>query len=624
MLSPRYLDGLSDELTEIYSQLEADILQDMARRIAKLGKITDASKWQAQIFIEAGGLKKNVSRILAKYDRAIVKQVKDTITDALETSTKNDNRIFKEATGRTVSAPNAQQMLSTIQKCHSDLARLTLTTAATTQTQFVQEANRVYMNVQSGAFDYDTAMKSAADELAKRGITAVQYENGRPVTRTIESAVRMNILTSVNQTAANQTLNNCEELDCDLVETSAHIGARPEHEDWQGQIFSRSGNNKKYRPFSVCELGSVTGICGINCKHSFYPYFEGMENHYTEKELDEMADEKVVYNEKEMTRYEGEQYLRGIERNIRHYKRQALTQEAAGVDNTRARHKISEWQEQAKNFTRQTGIARDSAREYVGTKTGKQPAGLRGTQPKPSKPIQTPNEPPAPITSATQKAIDALVDNPKSSTRGLLEARNVPTLTVNAFTTPKTESEIIQRLAGGDLTKGSCSSLALAYTANKSGFDVLDFRGGASLNIFSSDAAIRELAQLNGVKSVIAHEYDDYKAARFLMQQMEVGKEYELAVGCHAAIVRKLKDGTCEYLELQSAGVNGFKKFEESTLDIRFGCQHSHTSYGQKYQILNCLIDIATLGKNKEFIELMRYINTATGSQLKGFGGYAK
>ena len=49
---------------------------------------------------------------------------------------------------------------------------------------------------------------------------------------------------------------------------------------------------------------------------------------------------------------------------------------------------------------------------------------------------------------------------------------------------------------------------------SKSGFDVLDFRGGASLSIFSSDAAIRELAQLNGVKSVIAHEYDDYKAAR--------------------------------------------------------------------------------------------------------------
>src|SRR5574344_1236472 len=328
MLPPRYLDGLSDEIIEIYSQLESDILQDMARRLARIGKITDTTKWQAQMLAEAGGLKKNIRKILAKYDRAIIRQIEKTFTEALEISAKNDNRIFKAATGRTVSTPNAQQMLSTIQKCHSDLSRLTLTTAATTQTQFVQQANRVYMNVQSGAFDYDTSMKDAADELAKRGITTVQYENGKPVTRSIESAVRMNILTSINQTAANQTMNNCEELDCDLVETSAHIGARPEHEEWQGQIFSRSGKNPNYRPFSVCELGSVTGICGINCKHSFYPYFEGMENHYTEKDLDEIANEKVSYNEQKMTRYEAEQRERQIERNIRKYKRQALTQEA--------------------------------------------------------------------------------------------------------------------------------------------------------------------------------------------------------------------------------------------------------------------------------------------------------
>ena len=370
MLSPRYLDGISDEITEIYSQLEADILQDMARRIARLGKITDATKWQAQMLAEAGGLKKNIGRILAKYDRAIIRQVKDTFTEALETNARNDNRIFKEATGRTISAPNAQAMLSTIQKCHSDLSRLTLTTAATTQTQFVQEANRVYMNVQSGAFDYDTAMKDAADELAKRGVTAVQYENGRPVTRSIESAVRMNILTSINQTAANQTLNNAEVLGVEKFEVTAHIGARPEHEAWQGKIYTKA------QLYSICELGSVTGLCGINCRHSFYPYFDGMEEHYTEKDLDEMAEEKVTFNGKEMTRYEGEQAQRKIERQIRYYKRRALTEQAAGADNSAARVKLGEWQAKARDFTQQTGLKRDSSREFIGTKDGIQPRAL--------------------------------------------------------------------------------------------------------------------------------------------------------------------------------------------------------------------------------------------------------
>lgn len=391
MLSPRYLDGLSDEIIEIYSQLETDILQDMARRLARIGKVTDATKWQAQMLAEAGGLKKNIGRILAKYDKAIVKQIKDTFTDALEINARNDNRIFKAATGRTVSAPNAQAMLSTIQKCHSDLSRLTLTTAATTETQFVQQANRVYMQTQSGAFDYDTAMKNAADELNKRGITTVHYENGRPVTRSIESAVRMNILTSINQTAANQTLSNAEELGVEKFEVTAHMGARPEHEAWQGKIYT------KQQLYSVCELGSVTGLCGINCRHSFYPYFEGMEEHYTQDDLDEMASEKVKFNGQEMTRYEGEQKLRGIERNIRRYKREALTQEAAGVDNTKARRKLGEWQAAARDFTKQTGIARDSAREYIGT-SGKQPTGLK---PLAKPPAETPTPSATPATKPT-------------------------------------------------------------------------------------------------------------------------------------------------------------------------------------------------------------------------------
>ncbi len=199
--------------------------------------------------------------------------------------------------------------------------------------------------------------------------------NGKPVRRSIEAAVRMNILTGVNQTAATMSLNNCEELGCDLVETSAHIGARPEHEAWQGKIFSLSGNSDKYPPFSVCGLGTATGICGINCRHSYYPYFEGYGKHYDADELDAMKQD-VEYDGQKLTRYEAEQKLRGIERNIRYYKRRAITQQAGGVDNSAARAKIGEWQQKAKDLTKQTGIARDTAREFIGTIDGKQPGAL--------------------------------------------------------------------------------------------------------------------------------------------------------------------------------------------------------------------------------------------------------
>lgn len=377
MLSPRYLEGISDEIVDIYAQLEADILQDMARRIARLGKVTEATKWQAELLAETGALKKDVNKIIKKYDPAIRKEITAIYNDAMVKNARADNIIFKDALGHGVSDINAQVMLASIQKTRADLSRLTITTAYTTEQQFVQVANAAYMQVVTGAFDYDTAMKKACNQLATEGVSGVQYRNGKPVRLNIEPAVRMNIITGVNQTASAMTLNNCDELGCDLVETTAHIGARPEHAAWQGEVFSISGTNPKYRPFSVCELGTITGLCGINCRHSYYPYFEGTETHYTQADLDEMEKQTVTYNGQKMTRYEGEEQLRGIERNIRHYKRRALTQEAAGIDNTAAREKIGEWQAKARDFTKQTHIERDTAREFIGTKDGKQPTALK-------------------------------------------------------------------------------------------------------------------------------------------------------------------------------------------------------------------------------------------------------
>jgi len=376
MLSPRYLEGLSDGIVEIYAQLEADILQDMARRIARLGKVTEATKWQAQLLAETGALKKDVTKLLKKYDPAIQKEITAIYNDALIKNARADNRIFTEALGHGVSDINAQVMLASIKKTHSDLSRLTITTAYTTEQQFVQQANAAYMQVVTGAFDYDAAMKQACNNLARDGITGVQYRNGQPIRLSIENAVRMNIITGVNQTASAMTMSNCEELGCDLVETTAHIGARPSHEDWQGQIFSLSGKNPNYRPFSVCGLGTVDGLCGINCKHSYYPFFEGMERHYSQQDLDDMEKVTVSYNGKKYTRYDAEEKLRYMERNVRKYKRQALTQEAAGLDNTKARQKIGEWQAAARDFTQQTKLERDRVREFIGTADGKQPAAL--------------------------------------------------------------------------------------------------------------------------------------------------------------------------------------------------------------------------------------------------------
>ena len=75
----------------------------------------------------------------------------------------------------------------------------------------------------------------------------------------------------------------------------------------------------------------------------------------------------------------------------------------------------------------------------------------------------------------------------------------------------------------------------------------------------------------------------------------------------------------CEYLELQDPKENGWKKLNDSVLKERFGCYKKNQN-----EIPNFLIDIESLGKSKEFIDVLGYINTAEYNQKKGEPGYVR
>lgn len=204
-----------------------------------------------------------------------------------------------------------------------------------------------------------------------------------------------------------------------------------------------------------------------------------------------------------------------------------------------------------------------------------------------------------------------------------LESRKIEYNEVKKLNKKLTTDEIVAKIGGGDMTGGSCSSVAFAYIGNKNGLDVLDFRGGDSLNYFSKSGHIMEIANIKGVKCVVDENYNDILSAINLLKTAEEGKEYYLSIGNHASIVRK-KDNIYEYLELQTEKNNGFKKLSNEILKKRFGCRQSHTIHGLKLKYKNVLIDIDSFKDNVEFEKMLGYLNTATEKQTKGAAGYAK
>jgi hypothetical protein len=204
-------------------------------------------------------------------------------------------------------------------------------------------------------------------------LSVIYFESGHR--DKVDVAVRRAVLTGVNQTVGDMTLARAEDMGVDLVQTSAHIGARnkgdvPEnHELWQGRVFTlgKDPENADYPNFyDITGYGTITGLCGINCRHSAYPFFKGLsENAYQEADLTDYANKTVTYQGQEISYYDATQIQRKIERKIRAAKRVSAAVAAAGLDNTEEQMVVRDLQAEMRDFIRQTGLQRQYPREQV-------------------------------------------------------------------------------------------------------------------------------------------------------------------------------------------------------------------------------------------------------------------
>lgn len=180
---------------------------------------------------------------------------------------------------------------------------------------------------------------------------------------------------------------------------------------------------------------------------------------------------------------------------------------------------------------------------------------------------------------------------------------------VKPFTTQPTDTEIIERIGGGDKTSGSCASLAFAFAANKGGLDVLDFRGGKSLDYFSTFTNLMQICDKVG-------GYSSFSTTGIqLMKQTQPGKLYYLVYAQHAAIVRQVGKGKYEFLELQHSTSNGWKPLDSRVFSWRFG------GSGRQFGLL---MDIELLQRDSGFQKMVGYINTSQADQRKGMSGTIK
>ena len=321
MLTPEQLAHCADDIVELYSQLEEAIVRDVARRIVKTGTMTDTAIWQTQHMQELGTLNSDILNSISKYSGKCESELKKLFEEAGVTATDYDNEIYRAHSlnpkSIKVSDTQLQILEAGFKKTQGNLNNLTLTTAVSSQTSFINACSLAELKATSGAFSPQQAIVDAIKQVAVNGAEVI-YPSGH--TDKLDVAVRRNVMTGIGQTTGQICLANAHELGCDLMEITAHAGARPSHSYWQGQVVSLSGR-KGYLSLSDIGYGSGDGFKGWNCRHDWYPYFGGTRM-YDEEKLKQMDAKNIEYPDGSMhTLYEAEQKQRAYERKIRESKR---------------------------------------------------------------------------------------------------------------------------------------------------------------------------------------------------------------------------------------------------------------------------------------------------------------
>lgn len=399
--SPSVLDAFPEELAELFRGLELTLLREICSRLkisGNLNEVTvDAIRALRSHGIDLDEINAAIAQTVSigadkleaimddvvlrnqKYYKSVIDIAK--ITEPERLVDESDIAAIRRQTMAAYKNITGSMGFLTVEK-----GRLNLLSPAKAYQWALDQAE---LQVQSGAISYNQAISSAIKQLADKGVCVAFDKNGNAVKNVVkyerggiqqlDVCIRRAVMTGVNQLNQKYREQSMDYLETDLVQTTAHLGARnipgplgwEAHSEWQGKIYRweqyrqmyPNASKGDYKDFDQsCGVGKVTGIGGANCRHSFYAFVEGvMEPTYTDDQLEAMKPENrplIEFDGKKYNDYQATQMQRRIERTIRKKKRELAGFEAAGQTEqaTAAKAYLRALNKKYKDFSKAAGL----------------------------------------------------------------------------------------------------------------------------------------------------------------------------------------------------------------------------------------------------------------------------
>lgn len=383
--TPELLDALPEELAELFRALELVLLDEICSRLKVADELNEVTVQDIKALRAHGIDLKKIKKAIQKATGISEQKLNKLLDDVVERNQQYYTNVIDLAhITQPETLVSIEDTWAIYQQTKRDLRNITQSMG------FLVDAGRTMLppakayqwaldsaalQVQSGAINYNQAIKTAVKELADSGLKVVDYESGHR--DHVDVAVRRAVTTGVSQICAKYTEQSSEYLDTPYFEVSAHVGARDKpgpspwssHKDWQGRVYSVRVGDIYPSIYDVCGLGAVDGLEGVNCRHRRFPWVEGVsERTYTNEQLEHIDDDHgCTFDGKDYTAYEATQMQRRIERTVRKLKREKAAYKAAGLheDETAVNIRLRRLNAKYKAFSVKAGLPEQPERMRI-------------------------------------------------------------------------------------------------------------------------------------------------------------------------------------------------------------------------------------------------------------------
>lgn len=373
--SPEILDALPEELAELFRSLETTLLEEICARLKVAGELNQVTLQDIKALRALGVDLKAIEKAISTATDTAQEKLEELINDVVARNQSyyekvidlaeltKPERLVNESDVEAIRRQTKAEFVNLTQSMGFIVTQGAKKVKLEPAKAYQWALDKAETQIQSGAISYSEAIKNAVKELAESGIKTVSWESGH--VDQVDVSVRRAVMTGVNQICQRYSEQSAEYLETDLVEISAHQGARDtgagpaNHKLWQGKVYQwrekAKAVNTVYEGFTeTTGYGTGEGLGGWNCRHHFTPFVDGvMERTYSDEDLEKIDPPPFEYQGRKYTAYEATQQQRKIERTIRKLKREQAAYKAAAAapEYTAVTARLRRLQKQYKAFS---------------------------------------------------------------------------------------------------------------------------------------------------------------------------------------------------------------------------------------------------------------------------------